>query len=64
MRQAEDFFLFFILFLAAGVIWRLLEIHFYGAVQHRIVDDIMAVLWLGSLYWTYNRGIQTARETL
>ena len=64
IKHATDFILFFILFHAIGVVWQLLEIYFYDAVHHRVVDDIMAVLWLENLYWVYNREIEAKKETL
>lgn len=43
-----QFFVFFI--------WQGLELLFYGTIQPRIVDDIMDLIWIGTLIWAYISG--------
>lgn len=38
------------------VIWELLEVHLYGTVQHREVDDIMMLLFLPVIYKAISGG--------
>lgn len=49
-----------IIFAVIGVIWMLLEVIYYGAVQNRIVDNIMSVFIFISIYYNikYYREIE------
>lgn len=40
-----------IIFAVIAVIWMLLEVIYYGAVQNRIVDNIMSVFVFISIYY-------------
>ena len=46
----KAFLLSWILFLILDLVWMGLEVFFYGQVQHRIVDDIIGVPIIVSLY--------------
>lgn len=39
-----------------SIVWQLLEYFIYGEIQHRIVDDIMAAIWIITLYWAFYIG--------
>lgn len=38
-----------LVYLAISLIWMALELFFYGEIQHRIVDDVVAFLWIVTL---------------
>lgn len=44
----------------AGILWQLLELLLYKEIQHRRVDDIMALVWMGTIVAAYNRGYSHA----
>ncbi len=42
--------------LAAGFLWQLLEKLFYGDIQPRLVDDLIYLLWAGTVFYSYYKG--------
>lgn len=48
--------------LAAGFLWQLLEKLFYGDIQPRFVDDLIYLLWAGTVFYAYYRGRIDQRE--
>lgn len=46
----------FITMLIVTVLWQLFEYFIYGEVQPRIVDDIIGVIWIITLYWAFYIG--------
>lgn len=42
--------------LVISVLWQLFEYLIYGEIQHRLVDDIMAAIWIITLYWAFYIG--------
>ena len=46
------------------LLWKMLEMLFYGEVQRRTVDDIMAVIWIVTVVVAYQSGIRSEREIL
>lgn len=53
-------FLFLCVFFI-GCIWQLLEIHFYGEIQHRRVDDIIELFNIFAIYCAYGKGKKDGR---
>ncbi len=51
------FYLFVCIFLI-GCIWQLLEMHLYGRIQHRKVDDIINLLYVYAIYCAYRKGVK------
>lgn len=47
MEQASKAIVWYLLL---GIIWQVLELIFYKEIQHRIVDDIMGVLFFFVIY--------------
>lgn len=37
-------------------VWQRLEIKFYGEIQHRIVDDVIAVFFAAAIILAYIKG--------
>lgn len=46
----------------AGFLWQLLEKLFYGDIQPRFVDDLIYLLWAGTVFYSYYRGRKDQEE--
>lgn len=53
--------LFFVIALV-GFAWQGVEMVFYGEIQPRKVDDIMAIIWMALLIKSYKRGFKHGKE--
>lgn len=42
--------------LTITVLWQLFEYFMYGEVQPRLVDDIIGIIWIITLYWAFYIG--------
>lgn len=42
--------------LIVTILWQLFEYSIYGEIQPRIVDNIIAVIWIITLYWAFYIG--------
>ncbi|WP_352416368.1 hypothetical protein [Oscillibacter ruminantium] len=47
---------------AIGMMWRGLEMHFYGEVQPRIVDNYIAIVWSVMGWLAYLLGREHGKE--
>lgn len=43
-------------------LWQLLEKLFYGDVQPRLVDDLIYLLWAGTVFYSYYKGRKDQEE--
>ena len=48
--------------IVVSVVWQVMEKLFYGEVQPRVVDNIIAVIWIVSVYAAYFVGRKHQQE--
>lgn len=62
MTVIKNVFWLFVILVAIGWLWEILEIVFYGAVQPRKVDEIISFVWMVAVVLAYKKGHWDARE--
>lgn len=49
---------FLVVYLLVGIIWQFMELTFYGEVQPRVVDDIIALILTASITLNISKYIE------
>jgi len=50
------------LYMRIFLIWTVLELIIYGEIQNRVVDDIITVIWIVSLFMFFGKGFMAGFE--
>lgn len=59
MTVIKNIFWLFMILVAIGWLWEILEMVFYGTVQPRKVDDIISFVWVVWWCWRIKKGAKT-----
>lgn len=61
MTVIKNIFWLFMILVAIGWLWEILEMVFYGTVQPRKVDDIISFVWVVAVVLAYKKGRKDAQ---
>ena len=62
MTVIKNIFWLFVILVAIGWLWEILEMIFYGTVQPRKVDEIISFVWIVVVVLAYKKGHGDAQE--